>query len=308
MIGSSSANLLRWELAARNREYASRLRLPHVVSAQAGSAVVYAPSEDGQAHGNFERASYAAILKNAQWRKRLAKAHSGKKKLAQLERETVRPWCELDSCASSDALLMNIFCFPGVLQRREVISLLGLTLDPSLSDTVADFGLKARVPRANGSGDATEIDMRVGDLLVEAKLTEADFQRRDISAVERYRDFDAVFDPDALPRSKIRRKPVHDHDCGEMLVEVSGNRYESYQMIRNVLAAYALGCRLCVLIHESRVDLRERYHAILRAVRDFEIRTRCTILTWQELSAALPQPLRMFVSEKYGISPALHGG
>jgi hypothetical protein len=97
-------------------------------------------------------------------------------------------------------------------------------------------------------------------------------------------------------------KLIHDHDDGDVLVAVPGEKYDCYQMIRNALAAYALDCRLCVLIHESRSDLREQYYAVLRAVRSADLRTRCTILTWQELAAALPSRLQDFLAEKYGIS------
>ena len=62
------------------------------------------------------------------------------------------------------------------------------------------FGFKARVPLSNGRGDRTEVDMRLGDLLVEAKLTESDFQRKSAAVVETYRDFKAVFDARDLPR------------------------------------------------------------------------------------------------------------
>ena len=234
-----SANRLRQELAERNRNYARRLQLPHVAGMREDGAIVYSQTEDGRSHGNFLMDSYAAILDDELWRKRLGKAHTSKKKLPQLERETARPWCELDSCNSSDALLMNIFCFPRVLERREVISLLGLSLHPNASDARPIFGFKARVPRLNGSGDATEIDMRLGDLLAEAKLTETNFQQRAVTAVECYRDFDAVFDRDSLPRSRPKLRLVHDHDYGEVLVPLPGDRYECYQMIRNILAAYA---------------------------------------------------------------------
>jgi hypothetical protein len=41
--------------------------------------------------------------------------------------------------------------------------------------------------------------MRLGDLLVEAKLTEGDFQRAEKAKVLRYRDFLEGFDEDRLP-------------------------------------------------------------------------------------------------------------
>jgi hypothetical protein len=42
--------------------------------------------------------------------------------------------------------------------------------------------------------------MRLGSLLVEAKLTEGDFQAKAAAVVEGYRDFDAVFERELLPR------------------------------------------------------------------------------------------------------------
>jgi hypothetical protein len=78
-------------------------------------------------------------------------------------------------------------------------------------------------------------------------------------------------------------------------------RYRGYQLIRNVLAAYATGTRCCVICDERRPDLTEAWFAVMRAVRTAEIRTRLMVLTWQELSAALPDGLREFLSLKYGI-------
>ena len=42
--------------------------------------------------------------------------------------------------------------------------------------------------------------MRIGNLLVEAKLTEGDFQTREARIVEAYRDFDEIFERELLPR------------------------------------------------------------------------------------------------------------
>jgi len=52
--------------------------------------------------------------------------------------------------------------------------------------------------------------MRWGDLLVEAKLTENDFQIREASIVETYRDLEEVFDIDLLPRVFIRARRRRD--------------------------------------------------------------------------------------------------
>ena len=65
---------------------------------------------------------------------------------------------ELDTCMSSDALLMNIFCHPGALQNGRVLAL--LDIEPGATPI---FGYRARVPLANGRFDRTEVDMRVVD-------------------------------------------------------------------------------------------------------------------------------------------------
>src|SRR5204863_6204703 len=125
-----------------------------------------------------------------------------------------RRWKELDSCMSSDALLMNVFCHPRTLRSASVRSMLGVEAYDAPS-----FGFPARVPLAAGRTDRTEVDMKVGGLLVEAKLTESDFQTKAAEIVESYRDFEEVFEHRSLPRAR-----------GE---------YASYQLIRNVLAAHA---------------------------------------------------------------------
>ena len=177
---------------------------------------------------------------------------------------------------SSDALLMNVFCHPGVLRSAEVASLLGL--EPKLNP---QFGVPARVPLANGRFDRTEIDLRLGGLLVEAKLTESDFQRAKRTSVLRYRDFLDVFDAELLPHS--------------------GEYFDGYQLIRNVLAAYAGQCSLCVLLDARRPDLIDAWYTVMRSVNPVALRTALKVLTWQELSRVLPAGLQSFLSAKYGI-------
>ena len=100
---------------------------------------------------------------------------------------------------SSDALLMNVFCAPGVAEDALVRSTLGVS-----GNATPEFGWKARVPLKNGRFDRTEVDLRWGGLLIEAKLTESDFQTREAAIVEGYRDFEEVFDKELLPRTEIR--------------------------------------------------------------------------------------------------------
>jgi hypothetical protein len=185
------------------------------------------------------------------------------------------------------------------------------------------FGWKARVPLANGKFDRTEVDVRFGSLLAEAKLTESDFQSRSAAIVESYRDFDEVFDRDRLPRTEIatarwmQASEFPENASQELeslvgdpalfsLVESSFRSpgeegYAGYQLIRNVLAAHAAGSSFCVLHDARRPDLREEWFEVMAAVKSAEFRTRLKVLTWQELAALLPNALQGFLDLKYGI-------
>src|ERR1700689_305538 len=161
------AGELRRELTARNRVWA-RGRV-HVEGYGSLPVIVYEPEENR--HGNFFDASYAAILGRAEWMRRFDKIHAQGRGLPKAE--SGWRWRELDSSMSSDALLMNVFCAPGVVEAPAVGRSLGVD-----GEEAPVFGWKARVPLASGRFDRTEVDMRWGSLLVEAKLTEGDFQTR----------------------------------------------------------------------------------------------------------------------------------
>lgn len=312
---------LRANIAERNRVWA-RGRA-HVESYGGDPVVVYAPEAD--LHGNFFDPAYRAILSNPQWMKRFSKVHTGGRTLPRWADEPHRKWRELDSCMSSDALLMNVFCTPGVVESAAVRGMLGVD-----AETPPEFGWRAKVPLASGRFDRTEVDMRWGNLLVEAKLTESDFQSRKTELVEAYRDFDEVFDRDSLPRileRTVRRRraiefteeftqeweePAEDAEAisAEYLaaLEARADRpehyetaYAHYQLIRNVLAAHAHGCSFCVMHDARRPDLLEAWFEVMRAVRTAELRTRLKVLTWQELAAVVPGYLRAFLEAKYGI-------
>ena len=270
---------LRRELSVRNRRYAAKHGLLSRESYGEPPVVCYLPGEDGSSHGNFLAETYRAILKDEKWGARLNKVHTQARHT--LPREEWR-WRELDASTSSDALLMNIFCYPGTAKHRGVFDLLGVG-----SGVVAEFGVKARVPLANGRADRTEVDMRLGDLLVEAKLTESGFQSAEPELVEGYRDFQEVLDRRRLPRE--------------------GKRYVSYQLIRNVLAAYSSNSSFCVMADARRPDLTEAWYAIMLCVRTVDLRLRCKMVTWQELAEVLPRKLQSFLQEKYGIYPVSAG-
>jgi hypothetical protein len=97
----SFAAQLRQELSQRNSAYAKARDLPHESSYGELPVTVYEPYSDGKRHGNFFAASYRAILKQVQWKKRLEKAHT---QSARSLPRTDRGWKELDSCMSSDAV------------------------------------------------------------------------------------------------------------------------------------------------------------------------------------------------------------
>ncbi len=145
------------------------------------------------------------------------------------------------------------------------------------------FGYRPGVPLSNGRRDCSKIDLRLGDFLVEAKLTGYDFQTAPRRLIERYRDIEAVFNVDQL--------------------DVHNGVVRSYQLIRNVLAVHAApGQRFCCVICDaSRQDLVDAWHRVMMAVKTYDLRCRMQILTWQELAAALPMTLRAFLEEKYGV-------
>jgi hypothetical protein len=265
---------LRRELSQRNIAWARENRFAHELSLGTVPAVLYR-KDDKSCHGNFYLSAYPRILKNPAWHRRLGKVHTSARKIL-LSRDADRS--ELDSSNSSDALLMSIFCHPHTLQRSgRLPALLGI-------DTEAQpvFGYRPRIPLKNGRADTTEIDLRLGSLLMEAKLTEYDFQTAPWRLVERYRDCEEVFDLEELPRS--------------------GDSALSYQLVRGVLAAYAEpDARFCVVCDARRPDLIASWYRILQCVRCPGLRCRLMLVTWQEIRAACPLQLQQWLQKKYGI-------
>ena len=105
--------------------------------------------------------------------------------------------------------------------------------------------------------------MMLGDMLIEAKLTEGDFQTAPRKLIERYRDIETAFDIDEL--------------------EILNGIVQAYQLIRGALAAHASpGHRFCVLLR-WRPDLITAWRRILAAVMRYDLRYRLLLLTWEEL-------------------------
>jgi hypothetical protein len=273
-IFAGYAAALRCELIERSTELAERDKIPHSFTYGEMPAIIFEPCDETQTHGNFLSASYRAIVANAGWRRRLGKVHTGFGKSQSPFRNSRA--CELDSCTSSDALLMNIFCHPRAIAGQGLRVLLGLD-----EGAIPEFGFRARVPLFSGKFDRTEVDLRLGEHLLEAKLTEADFQSKQKKYLEAYRDLKEVFDLKLLPHR--------------------GEVYFGYQLIRNVLAAHAQDCSFCVLADERRPDLKEMWYSVLQAVKPVNLRLRCKMLTWQELAEVVPRDLQIFLAKKYGI-------
>ncbi len=235
-------------------------------------SVIYAEDENG-AHGNFLPASYRRICADPLWSERLKKSYTSS---VRLPRAHDRWRGELECANSSDALLMNIFCYPRLTSRREVVSLLGI--DPGLRPK---FGVRANLSMRRDEIDRTEIDMVLGPLLVEAKLTESGFTTGSRERALRYLALEEVFEFDELPWT-----------CAGLA---------GYQLVRSVLAAAQHGGRFLLLCDGRRGDLQETWFRVLRAVRTAELRSRMVLLSWQELTAALPPAVQIFLHEKYGI-------
>jgi hypothetical protein len=272
-VTSISSTALRRELSQRNGERAQAYG--HELSYGSIPSVIYC--EESESHGNFIPRSYRAICRNPEWLKRLAKRYTG-------ERWVPRAWDrkrrELECANSSDALLMNIFCYPKVLQRPQLCALLGV--EPG---SVPEFGFSPRTPLLNERGDRTEVDMRIGDLLVEAKLTESALRSAPARLLLRYRDLHEILNVEDL---RTHRGNV----CG-------------YQLIRGVLAAHAANSSFLLLCDERRTDFIESWFEVVRTVRSYSFRNRLKLLTWQEVAGTVPRKLQQFLAEKYGIVKAV---
>jgi hypothetical protein len=250
--------------------WAAEQGIPYYLSRGSSPTVLFEVAADGASHGNFILESWRAIAENPAWGTRVRKPHSQPGALPEEKRSNVR---ELDSSNSSDALLMNCFCFPGAAARI----LKGLELPAA--DLGPEFGFKARLSLLDGSEDATEIDMRLGSVLFEAKLTEHDFTTRSRLHVERYRHVEVHLDLDSLP--------------------TRGAELAGYQLVRNILAAVHYDARLVVLLDQRRPDLMLEWWRVHAAIRSVELRSRCEFRTWQQVAAASPARLAHFLANKY---------
>jgi len=265
----ASARALANEINARNQSRA--LEHDHDQTYSPVPSIIY--REGDGSHGNFFPEAWHAIQRNPAWRIRLEKTYTASGRIA---RGNERWRGELECATSSDALLMNIFCTPATLESHRLRALLNLGPEDK-----PDFGWRSRTPLLGDYDDRTEIDMRLGDLLVEAKLCEGDFQIGRPDLMARYPLFEETFDTEALQR---RQKS-----------------FLSYQLLRGVMAAVEHDARFCLMCDARRTDLIARWFGVLSAVRSSTIRCRLQLVTWQEIALCLPRPLQSFLAAKYGI-------
>ena len=249
------------ELKLTLRELAQHYAQKHNVQIDSShqTAILFCDLED-----NFNPDSFRHIQQNQDWFKRTRKSH-----------QNVKNALEMQSSNSSDALLMNVFCHPNIVKWQGLRNLL------NVSEINPVFGFKARVTKNDGKGDTSEIDMVLGDLLIEAKLTEGDFTQKDASLVKEYDGLTEHFHEDFLSRQD--------------------NLVDNYQVLRNLLAAIQHSKQHVLLCDDRRPDLVRRYMDTVSCLRDAHMRKRCRVVFWQQIRKACGAGLGSFLTEKYGL-------
>jgi hypothetical protein len=266
------AGLLRAQLQARALIWSQHPGVESYRSLGDPPTVLFRQSKELDYHGNFFQDAWAEIKAHPEWYRRLEKRHTQSAALPPEHRASAK---ELDSSNSSDALLMNCFCYPGASKR------LAGVLGHLPLDAVPQFGFRAGILLSGGSADTTEVDMLLGDTLVEAKLTERDFTSRPTAQVCRYSALREIFDVNLLPAEE--------------------GHFRGYQLIRNVLAAAQHQMRLVVLLDVHRPDLLEQWWQVHAAISSSALRCRCGVRFWQQLAAAAEPQHRDLLAEKYGV-------
>jgi hypothetical protein len=224
---------------------------------------------------NFHPSSWNVIDKDTFYKNRTIKIHSHFK--------SSKPAVyEMQSSNSSDALAMNIFCYPNIQ------NCLGLKKLFEVDEiTKIDFGFKAKVLKLKVGkvySDKTEVDLLLNDnIICECKLTEEGFTTKNKAEVESYKNFSAVFHMDKLIQNETS--------------------YLNYQLIRNILAAYQHKSRFILLSDMRRPDLAKSFYQTVRCIQDkyLDLRTNCEIVYWQDIAQVVPKDLKHFLKEKYGI-------
>ncbi|MGA2298497.1 MAG: hypothetical protein ABSG15_13205 [FCB group bacterium] len=258
---------LRHEIIKQANNYTLRkgFQEPNHYFHSPGGVVIFKKYDQDKKHGNFLDASFDVIM-NTSWKAKFEKLHThfhdGTK--------------ELDSCNSSDALLMNIFCHPRISEWKGIREMFG-------GDNLKKikFGCMPKISKNINKFDNTEIDMCSTTFFVEAKLTEPDFTSKKKSVVESYIDFETVFDREKL--------------------NPSDSVYHNYQLIRNILTLKKYNDKDFYLIcDQRRSDMISSFNVTLACVKEDRLKARCHLVFWQEITERSGKDLKEFLQEKYG--------
>lgn len=211
---------------------------------------------------NFLNKTYLNILDDKGYSNRLEKPHTYFKDGTK----------EMQSSNSSDALLMNIFCYPDMMRWKSLAKLLGIyRIEKPVFGWEADFINESK-------GHRTEIDMKIGNHIFEAKLTEPDFTKCSLDKVKGYIDYEKVFDNDKLEK----------------------NGYiEVYQLVRNILTAYKENFTFTLIVDERRTDLLREFIYTRDSIKIDELKNKIKFITWQEISFNIGKELKEYINKKY---------
>ena len=210
---------------------------------------------------NFFSETFKNIHNHNGWKARTEKHHS------RFSDGTL----EMQSSNSSDALLMNIFCHPEFKKLRPLTRLLDVK-----SDCELEFGWN---PEFENETHPTEIDLKIGNRIFEAKLTEKSFTSARKDIVKRYADYSTVFTEEFL----IGEKDYIKH----------------YQLIRNILTAYQYDYSLTVLLDSTRIDLIKEIFNVIKSIRVDALKKKISFITWQEIIDTCKENLKEYLAEKY---------
>lgn len=256
----SFSKILRNEIKQSTLNYIEEVEIPEEKYNVKGSAVIFYTDESN--NPNFSHKVLHNIHQNHDWKNRLSKVHS------HFDDGTV----EMASSNSSDALLMNIFCHPDFFKWSGPQKYLGF------ENVEPEFGW---IPKIEASAPYTEVDMKLGNTIYEAKLTESDFTQKESDRVlERYPGIAKMFDLDMLQKS------------GMLL---------NYQLLRNIYVAEKRNLNFKLICDYRRPDLLQSLFLTTQAIVDHNLRNRIGFVTWQEIASYVGKGLRDFLSSKYGI-------
>lgn len=218
---------------------------------------------------NFHPKSWKLIQETPPFKERTEKIHSNTRTSDVLE---------MQSSNSSDALAMNVFCFPDFVKWEGAKKLFGVNNFSSI-----EFGYKPHVAKGT-TVDSTEVDVFINNSIIcECKLTEDSFTQKEKVTVEAYNTFKEIFHTDKLNQNE--------------------NSYFNYQLIRNILATHQRNCRFILICDMRRPDLARNFYQTIRCIKDawIDLRINCEIIYWQDIAKVCGEELSIFLKEKYGI-------